>query len=307
MNTKFSFHDKRVTLQLARLSTAATENEEFASALDKLPSLNFDVYKLEQSDQEVLFAEFDAELEEKIKAEFEADGSYVIDLGHANGVCPLCGHKGCRYIFRITNIQNQKTIECGSECIITHGLCVKGAETAEHARKALETTIRRHIKKLKIEAWHKDMGFNESLFNTLSDGLWAISYTTELPYKVRQSARYKAKYDLPKLVKFYERNGWLNTEKRWAEWTRLVRFARKFNPNTKHTMSHPLPHGFKAGEEVKMVSAVNAMFQAKAVDQAVEQPVSEEQLVVLPEPELEPEPEQADLPFDAMTKELVFG
>lgn len=311
MTTKFSFHDKKVTLQLARLSTAADENQDFADALNKLPSLNFDVYALEQTDQEILFAEFDDEMEVRIKSEFEADASFVIDLGHANGVCTLCGHIGCRYIFRITNTVNQKIIECGSECIITHGLCVKGAETAEHARKALETTIRRHIRRLKIEAWHTDMGFSESMFGTLSEGLYAISRSTELIYSTRNSARCKARYDLPKLKKFYDRNGWLNTEKRWAEWTRLVKFARQFNPNTKHSLSYPKPFGFKDGEMVQcqvaaeMAPELEETMESIAQDEA-EPVITEEMTQDLPVQTL-PQSVPTDSTFDSMTRDLVFG
>jgi hypothetical protein len=311
--TKFSFHDKRVTLQLARLSTAADENEAFADALNKLPPLNFDVFQLKQTDQEILFAEFDDEMEERIKSEFVADGSYVIDLGHSNGVCPLCGHKGCRYIFRITNTKNGKKIKCGSECILTHGLCVKGAETAEHARKALETTIRRHIKKLKIEAWHKDMDFTKELLGSLEDALIGIMKNLDLPHRTRNSARYKKKYDLPKLVKFYNRSGWLNTEKRWAEWERMVKFARTFNPAAKKALPYPKPHGFKAGEKVELAPAVNAMTEAEAEYEAVdlEQQAADEAAYSAAQQEPEPEPvvqvPATDPTFDAMTKELVFG
>ena len=313
MTTKFSFHDKRVTLQLARLSTAAEQNQEFAAALNKLPDLGFDVYQLCQEDQEILFAEFDAEMEATIKAEFEADASFVIDLGHANGVCPLCGHIGCRYIFRITNNMNGKTIECGSECILTHGLCVKGAETAEHARKALETTIRRHIRALKIEAWHKDMGFSESLLTTLGEGLYAISRMSDLDYSLRNSARCKARYDLPKLTKFYSRTGWLNTEKKWAEWTRLVSFARKFNPNTKHSMSHPIPFGAKNLETVSAVmiaaemAAQDADLEQQAQDEAEHLGNLESEKKNLPQSKPEAAPIQADLPFNSMASDLVFG
>jgi hypothetical protein len=314
MTTKFSFHDKRVTLQLARLSTAADENQDFANALNKLPPLNFDVFQLEQTDQEILFAEFDDEMEEKIKSEFIADASYVIDLKHANGVCPLCGHKGCRYIFRITNTVNGKTIECGSECIITHGLCVKGAETAEHARKALETTIRRHIRALKIEAWHADMDFSEALFETLREGLWSVASNKDLPYNIRNGARCKVRYDLPKLEKFYGRSGWLNTEKRWEEWTRLAGFARQFNPASKKALPYPKPHGFKASEAVALTVVPEPapeveVSEAEAQDLDLEQQAQDEaDYVAKSQPVQEsPKPVQANLPLDAMTKELVFG
>lgn len=311
---KFTFHDKRVTLNLARLSTAADQDQAFAAVLNQLPGLGWDVYKLNQEEQELLFAEFDAELEERIKGEFIADPNYLIDLGEACGVCPLCGHVGCRWIFRITNTVNGKTIECGSECIITHGLCVKGAETAEHARKALECTIRRHIRKLKIEAWHKDMGFHAGLFDTLAKGLNAIRGEYELPWKVRNSAWYKVHKDLPKLVRFYERNGWLATEKRWAEWTRLVGFARKFDPETRKAMSYPLPHGYKAGEPVKLVKAEPAPSDAeveaieaeaeaeKATTEAEKAPKAE-----TPKAESLPQPVQSELPFSSIAHDLVFG
>lgn len=325
--TKFSFHDKRVTLNLARLSTAADQDQAFAAVLNQLPGLGWDVYKLNQEEQELLFAEFDAELEERIKGEFIADPSYVIDLGHAMGICPLCGHVGCRYIFRITNTVNGKTIECGSECIITHGLCVKGAETAEHARKALECTIRRHIRKLKIEAWHKDMGFDAALFDTLQEGLVHVAGEPTLPYRIRKSAYFKYQKDLPKLRRFYERSGWLNTEKRWAEWTRLVSFARKFNPSTRKAMSYPLPHGYKAGEPVKLVKAEPAPSDAEVeaieaeaekastVDTWVEN--TPEQTAALlekkapkaetPKAESLPQPVQSELPFSSIAHDLVFG
>jgi hypothetical protein len=275
MSQKFSHHDKKVTLQLARLSTAATANPAFGSVLNRLPALGFDVYQLDQEAQEILFAEFDTELEAHIKAEFVADPDFLVDLGDPLGVCPLCGHQGCRYLFRIRNTVNGKSIECGSECIVTHGLAVKGSETADHARKALETTIRRHIRKLKIEAWHKDMGFTPELFETLAKGLQEISSEQSFQMRIRRSAYCKLRKDLPKLQKFYDRSGWLNTPKRWAEWVRLVSFARRFDPCTKKAMNHPLPHGYKAGQPVVEIGA--------------------------------PKNEDQELPFNSIAAALVFG
>jgi hypothetical protein len=242
---KFTAHAKRVTLNLARLSTAADADPAFAAVLNKLPDLGWDLNQLPQSDQELLFAEVDADLEAKIKAEFAADPSYLVDLGNEYGVCPLCGHVGCRWLFRVQNLANGKTIECGSECIITHGLQVMGAETAEHARKALEQTIRKAIKKLQIEEWHDRMGFSKDLFLDLLMALKAIRSNKELPYHVRNSAHYKLWKDLPKLQKFYDRSGWLNTQKRWDEWIRLVGFARKFNPAARKALPYQKPHGWK--------------------------------------------------------------
>jgi hypothetical protein len=323
MSKKFSFHDKKVTLQLARLSTAADENPAFAAVLNELPGLGFDVNKLAQEGQEILFAEFDEELEERIKGEFVADPSFVIDLGHSMGICPLCGHVGCRWIFRIENKLNGNSIECGSECIVTHGLCVKGAETAEHARKALEATIRRAIKAIKIQAWHEAMKFDAALFQTLENGLRAVNQDYGLPYKVRNSAWYKYRKDLPKLVKFYARTGWLNTEKRWAEWERLVKFARRFDAHTRKVMSYPLPHGHTAGEPVQAkvelpqphealtdaqvedleATAQNEDLEKQAADEVDLVAKAAEKIMVAPKTK----PVQQELPFSAIANDLVFG
>jgi hypothetical protein len=291
-------------LQLARLSTAADNSESFAAVLDKIPELNFDVNELNQEEQEILYAEFDEELEVQIKSEYIADPTFVIDLGHANGICPLCGHVGCRYLFRIKNIKNQKMIQCGSECIITHGLAVRGAETAEHAKKALEATIRRHIKALKIEAWHKDMSFDEDLFSTLNIGLVEIATNHEFAYGIRNSARCKARYDFPKLMKFYNRTGWLNTEKRWAEWTRLVTFVRKFNPTSKKNLEYPKPHGFKVGEEI--VLETEETVEPQKITVTLPTPAEAVTVEKFPE-DTEKKAEPVQLTFAQMTKELVFG
>lgn len=312
MPTKYSFHDKRVTLQLARLSTVADQSPDLAAALTVLPGLGFDVYKLSQEHQEALFAELDEELEQRIKEQFVADPTYLLDLGPAMGTCPLCGHVGCRYIFRITNTLNGKSIECGSECIVTHGLCVKGAETAEHARKALETTIRRHIRKLKIEAWHKETGFDRVLFQKLEEGLVGIFGNRSLPWKVRNSARYKFRYDLPKLVKFYDRNGWLNTGKRWAEWTRLVVFARKHDFVTREAMSHPLP---REPEEVwkidiPEIDTAAADLEQQASDEAAflaeQEAAKVDAAAPMSNPAI-PQPAGEDLPLSDLVDDLVFG
>ena len=269
---KLSPHAKRVTLNLARLSTAADQNPDFAAVLNKLPGAGWDLHQLPQADQELLYAEVDEELEATIKAEFVADPSYLIDLKSADGVCPLCGHIGCRWLFRVQNLKNGKTIECGSECILSHGLAVQGAETAEYARKALEQTIRKAIKKLQIEDWHERMGFSSELFWELTMALKAIRGNKELPYSVQNSAHYKLWKDLPKLQKFYDRSGWLNTQKRWAEWTRLVGFARKFNPATRKVIPYQKPHGWKPeSPAATALEAEAAMQDADLAQQAADE------------------------------------
>lgn len=300
--SKYSSHDKRVTTRLARLSTVADQDPTFAGVLDQLVDCGFDVHQLDAESQELLTAYFDVELERRIIAEFEADPSYVIDLGKASGVCPLCGHQGCRWIFRITNVKNGQSIDCGSECIVTHGLAVKGAETAEHARKALEATIRRAQRAIKIEAWHQDMGFDPKLFEVLAKGLYEIQHDDVLPYKVTNSAYYKLVKDLPKLVKFYQRHGWLNTKKRWAEWTRLVGFARKFDPATRKAMSYPLPHGFKTGQPVKVIDAAPKQVLSDAEVEAIEDAAKAQK-----ETPKAPQSIQQELPFASIAHELLFG
>lgn len=299
---KYSFHDKKVTTRLARLSTVADQDPVFAVVLDQLADCGFDVHQLDSEGQELLTAYFDVELETRIIAEFEADPSYVIDLGEASGVCSLCGHQGCRWIFRVNNVQNGRSINCGSECIVTYGLAVKGAETAEHARKALEATIRRHQRRLKIEAWHKDMGFDPELFEVLAKGLQEIRQDDVLPYKVTNSAYYKLVKDLPKLVKFYQRTGWLNTPKRWAEWTRLVGFARKFDPATRKAMSYPLPHGFKAGQSVQVIDQAPKEVLADVEVDAIEDAAKAQK-----ETPKAPQSVQQKFPFAAIAHDLLFG
>lgn len=224
---KYSGHAKRVTLSLARCSHICAQYPELMEILQKLPHLRYDLERLEQEELELIYAEFDEELEEKIRSEFVADPTYLIDLGIANGTCPLCGHEGCRWIFKLENTKGGESIECGSECIITYGLSVMGAETAEAAKKMLEKAIRQRQKELRLAEWHKEYNFTEEYFDTVRDGLHRIRFdTTAHDYTVRSEATelmYKA---LPRLQKFYEKNGWLGTLQRWESWRSLVTWVR---------------------------------------------------------------------------------
>lgn len=287
---KLSAHSKRVTLHLAKLSTAADENEQLAAVLGRASAAGWDVYQLSQEDQEVLFAEFDDEMEQRIKAEFVADPTYVIDLKHADGVCPLCGHIGCRWLFKIINLKNGREIECGSECIVTHGLQVMGAETAEHARKALEATIRRAIKAIKIQEWHDRMGFQKELFHEAFLALRDIRKTMDLPYGVRQSAFYKAAKDLPKLQKFYDRNGWLNTPKKWDEWLRIVKFCRQFSPAAKKSIPYQKPHGWQPENPTPQALEAEAAEAAAQDADLAQQAADEAAHVASVEPQKAPQP-----------------
>lgn len=197
--------------------------------LEKLPGIGYDLDQLTQGELEFLYAEFDEELENKIRDEFIADPNYLVDLYHSNGVCPLCGHIGCRYLFLLRNTAGGTDIECGSECIITYGLSVMGAETAEAAKKALEAAIRKQIRKCEIEAWHQGYGFSDEDFHTVRLALQAMRFDYSLQYYVRRRAYYKLKKDLPILERFYNRTGWLGTEKKWASWRSLVEYVCQGN------------------------------------------------------------------------------
>lgn len=223
----FTSHDKRVTLTLARLSSVCKEMPELSDVLQKLPDIDYDLSQLPQADLELLYAEFDEELEGKVRSEFEADPLYLIDLRNANGTCPLCGHQGCRFIFKLQNLKGGENIECGSDCIITYGLSVKGAETAELAKKMLEAAIRKAIKKVKIEEWHKEYGFDASHFGFVQAALDRIISRTRTAHSWEDyhEARFLKFGDLPKLEKFYDNNGWLNTQIRWGAWCKLVSFV----------------------------------------------------------------------------------
>lgn len=227
-----SGHEKRVTLSLARCSAVCANKPELMTVLGKLPDLGYNLDLLEKADLEILYAEFDESLEAAIKAEFVADPAYLIDLGAPCGVCPLCGHIGCRWIFRIMNVKGGKSIECGSECICTHGLHVKGTETAEEAKAALEKAVRDAINKIKKEAWHQEYGFEQSMFETVKNMLKDIRKNFDLDWKTRRSAQYKIYKDLPKLERFYAKHGWLGTELKWNEWRRIAGFARQFGDET---------------------------------------------------------------------------
>jgi len=314
----YNFYDKRVTLNLARLSATVAEKPELKSALAKLPELNWDIYKLPQADIEHIYAEFDADLEARVKAEFEADPAFLVDLKHSEGTCPLCGHQGIRWLFRIQNLKGGESIECGSECIIIHGLHVKGTETAEHARKALETAIRRAMRKLLIEQWHIDFDFKPELLESLGTALAAIrkeafSQKDPVVRRAMSTAWYKQK-DLAKLQKFYDRNGWLGTELRWGEWSRLAKFARQFNEACRTSVPFPRewPKKAPAVEAQVTLSATGEVKEAKVVDLMAKE--ADEGLmpgpagyVPTPAPEVAPAPAQTLEELDAKATEVALA
>lgn len=257
---RFTGHDKRVTLTLARLSTICSQYSELSRILQVLPELDYDLSKLNQEDLEILYSEFDEKLEARVKSEFEADPSYCEDLRTATGICPLCGHDHCRFIFRINNLQGGEGTKCGSSCIITYGISVKGAETAALAKKFLIKAVNQAIKRVKIEAWHKEYGFDGYYMTVVYAAMsrlcdWGRNRLTNTndDFAIADSAR-RIQHDIfAKLDSFYSKHGWLATERRWNAWLEVVRFVRRYDDDAARIL--PL---FKAWEPKKKLEVVNA-------------------------------------------------
>lgn len=223
---RFNAHDKRVTLNLALHSAVARNTPGLVEALEATKEAGWDFANVLQAHVEVIYATFDDAFEAAVKAEFEADPNYLIDLGPGcPGTCPLCGHNPIRWVFRVANKAGGSAVECGSECIVTWGISVKGAETAEAAKAILESQIRKAIRKLLIEAWHKETGFEENWFDKLRESMDRIHADPDLEWSARRRT-YWMKGDVRKLERFYHRTGWLNTGLRWNELGRLVNFCR---------------------------------------------------------------------------------
>lgn len=229
------FHQKKVTLNLARISIAAAEIPGLVSAIDKLVEGSWDMNTLAQGEQELLYTSFGDELEAAIKDEFEADPEFLIDHLYTSKCyqkCTLCGHDPIRFEFRIISRKTGKTINCGSECIISHGLHVKGTETAEEARRALEHTIRKQLKKLRLEAWHSVTGFTRMQMHKVNTLLYQ-SAVAPPDYNYDQKGalwreQRRIRHTVRLLDRFYARSGWLGTEMKWGEWTAAVRFVNKW-------------------------------------------------------------------------------
>lgn len=319
----FSTHDKRVTLNLALHSNVvAADHKELKEALAKLPALDWDVYKLPQKDIELIYATFDDGLEETIREEFVADPDFLIDFYRdgtlpENCFCPLCGHEHIRWCFNIQNVAGGQDVKCGSVCILTHGLCVKGAETAEEARKALEAAIRRRMKKYEIEAWLKDHPEFPGAFGLVLAALKALrdipapNFTNTEEYTRWYNARYSAirmTVRLRKLQKFYDRTGWLNTRIKWEEWRKIVGFARKVGELT--SLSYPAPWESKAEKKAKAAEVSKSESHLPELPEATKEAI----VKIAPEsaqepPETEPAVERSleKITFAQLADELVWG
>lgn len=243
-------HEKRVTMSLARRSACCTL--ELRSILKKLPALDFDLSQLGQADVEVVYAEFDADLERRILEEWEVVLGYLVDLGpKCPGVCPLCGNGGLRFLFKVRNQINQREIETGSVCICTHKISVRGAETEDHARKILETMVRRHLRKLELEEWHEAYDFDAEMITLLEGALMRILKAHAPPSKAGSliwgneriqvfTGAVGHQLKANQLRRFYDRAGWLGTKKKWALWVKAVQFVRTHDDQAAGAMAAPM-------------------------------------------------------------------
>lgn len=292
---RFSGHDKRVTLHLALHSAVARTIPGLIEALEATEAAGWDLALVPQAAVEVIYATFDEAFEKLVVSEFEADPNYLIDLGiGCPGTCPLCGHNPIRWVFRVVNHrEGGSAVECGSECIVTWGISVKGAETAEAAKAILESQIRKAIRRLLIEAWHKETGFNADWFVATYESLERIRAHRELPYNVRNGAWHKRR-DMRKLERFYNRTGWLNTEIRWNEMARLVNFCRANDTEIKLPFLAPfVPKAVKAAATKAAIEAGTIKTEAltpKAKPADV-RPVGTLELPLAPKAEVAPEVE----------------
>ena len=242
---KLNGHEKRVTLNLARLSAAARKRVGLVEALEAAHQASWDLNAISQENVEIIYANFDAELEAEVRGEFEADPEFLVDNAPFFTACPLCGHVGIRWEFRLANKAGGTSINCGSECIITYGLSVKGAETAEHARKILEDKIRKAIRALEIVAWLKETGFQVGWFEEIRKALRAVKHDYSNGYYDRREASVNL-WELRKLEKFFAKSGWLNTESKWSVFAKVVDFAR-----ARGLATVPALPPFKSKEEKK--------------------------------------------------------
>jgi hypothetical protein len=302
----FNFHDKRVTLTLARISATCTEIPGLTAALEEVQQADFDLTKVSQQTQELVYAHFDDALEAKIKSEFEVDSNFLIDHKGCYASCALCGQEHIRFEFKIVNLKGGQDINCGSNCIITHHLSVRGTATSEEARAALESTIRKQLKKLRIEAWHATTGFTLNQLYMAETALGQIGFGhgdyINLPYGTRQVAK-RQRHALRLLKRFYERTNWLSTEKKWAEWTNAVNFARQFDATFAAKMPAPLsfdqafgklpPESFTEVETVtpQQAQPTDTQIAAALIDAAPPSTVKE----------------VAKDMFSGITQQLVFG
>jgi hypothetical protein len=167
----------RSTVVLAENSAAIRKimDKDLRRVLKKVAKVNYDFAQLADADLEVLYGYFDDKFMEKVKDEFifVPHSGAIRDNHGCVAICCLCG-KGdskdtddnedhIRYEFLLTNTAGGNDIWCGGTCIINYGLKVKGAATAEEAKRLLEKTLREHKRQWMIEQWQAANGDHEQI------------------------------------------------------------------------------------------------------------------------------------------------
>lgn len=170
-NKKLGYRVARSTVVLSESSAAISDimSPELRDALAAIHGVNFDFARLDDETLETVFANFDDAFTTRVKAEyeFEPDDPTAVKVHDSReAICVLCG-KGdskdthdnidqIRFEFRLTNTAGGKDLWVGSTCILNFGLKVRGADTAEEARKLLEQSCRNALKLWKIRQWQAE-------------------------------------------------------------------------------------------------------------------------------------------------------
>jgi hypothetical protein len=249
---KLGYRVARSTIVLAESSKAITdiESEELRDVLAAVHRVNFDFGRLPDDSLEVVFAHFDEDFTDRVKGEFEFepdDPTAVKVHDTREAICVLCG-KGnskdtgdnvdqIRFEFRLTNTAGGDDLWVGSTCILNFGLKVRGADTAEEARKLLEQSCRNALKLWKIRQWqaaHPTHAEIPAQYERLCDIARTAAYTayrygSELRVLGVNPNTWSDSKDLLRRFKtstrFYQRSGHL-TPKKMAPWDEAAKLLR---------------------------------------------------------------------------------
>jgi hypothetical protein len=294
---KLGYRVLRSTVVLARHSAAladllADDGGDLEDALARVEAANYDFARLDADDLETVYGYFDDDFTAKVLDEFifVPDMGSIRDNGKCNAICMLCG-KGdskdegdnedhIRFEFRLNNIAGGGEVWTGKSCIINYGLKVKGAATAEEAKKLLERSLREHQRQWMIDVWqaenadHDDMAMQFENLRELPRQMKPYGYLMDHFGELQLAG-----FDMAHIrtetvdtlrpfrtsVRFYQREGYL-TPKKSEAWNtakallREVSSMRKALEGAKHVVDQDarIAHFLKQEEGVLSTSAQNA-------------------------------------------------
>jgi len=251
---RLGYRVARSTIVLAESSAAMLDiaTPELREVLAKVHAVNFDLGRLNDDELELIFARFDDAFTERVKAEFEFlpdDPGSVKVHDTREAICVLCG-KGdskdtndnqdhIRFEFLLTNNAGGRDLWVGSTCIINFGLKVRGAETADEAKRLLEQSCRNALKLWKIRQWQMEHPKHAEIpaqYEQLCDiartaQYMAYRYKNELRVLGISPNEWSDAKDLTRRFKtsmrFYMRSGHL-TPKKMAPWTEAVQLISDY-------------------------------------------------------------------------------